>query len=147
MAAACPRRRPPDAVQLLRAVEAHPSARDRALVGIPFYAGASIAEIVRLDTGDVPISAGEGVLRIHGRGERIRHVPIHPKLRNAIQLWLAERPDWPGADTNPALFLNGSVASPHRGVVRQTDASCQLAAAVLPARLDRRSPGSGSRRR
>jgi integrase/recombinase XerC len=93
----------------LRAVEAHPSARDRALAGVPFYAGASIAEIVRLDTGDVPISAGEGVLRIHGKGERIRDVPIHPKLRNAIQLWLAERPDWPGADTNPALFLN------HRG--------------------------------
>jgi site-specific recombinase XerD len=90
----------------LRAVGAHSSVRDRALAGIPFYAGASIAEIVRLDTGDVPISTREGVLRIHGKGERIRDVPIHPKLRTDIQRWLAERPDWPGADTNPALFLN-----------------------------------------
>jgi site-specific recombinase XerD len=90
----------------LRAVETHPSARDRALAGIPFYAGASIAEIVRLDTGDVRVSAREGGLRLHGKGDRIRDVPIHPKLRTAIQRWLAQRPDWPGADTNPALFLN-----------------------------------------
>jgi integrase/recombinase XerC len=93
----------------LRAVEAHPSPRDRALAGIPFYAGARILETVRLDTGDVRISARKAVLRIHGNGDRIRDVPIHPKLRTDIQLWLEARPDWPGADTNPALFLN------HRG--------------------------------
>lgn len=93
----------------LRAVEAHPSPRDRALAGIPFYAGARIAETVRLDTPDVRISARKGVLRIRGKGDRIRDVPIHPKLRTDIRLWLDERGDWPGADTNPSLFLN------HRG--------------------------------
>jgi len=93
----------------LRAVEAHPSPRDRALAGIPFYAGARIAETVRLDTRDVRISARKGVLRIHGKGDRIREVPIHPKLRADIRLWLDARGDWPGADTDPALFLN------HRG--------------------------------
>ena len=51
----------------------------------------------------------QGVLRIHGNGGRIREVPIHPKLRTDIRRWLADRPRWPGADTNPALFLN------HRG--------------------------------
>lgn len=93
----------------LRAVEAHPSPRDRALVGIPFYAGARIAETVGLDTGDLRISARKPVVRIHGKGDRIRDVPLHPKLRTDLQRWLAERPTWPGADTNPALFLN------HRG--------------------------------
>jgi integrase/recombinase XerC len=93
----------------LRAVEAHPSPRDRALAGIPFYAGARIAETVGLDTGDVHISAGEGVLRIHGKGARARQVPLHPKLRADIRVWLDERAGWPGAGTNPALFLN------HRG--------------------------------
>jgi len=64
----------------LRAVEAHPSPRDRALAGILFYAGARIAETVRLDTGDVRVSARKGVVRIHGKGDRIRGVPLHPKL-------------------------------------------------------------------
>ena len=90
----------------LRAVEAQPSSRDRALASIPFYAGARIAETVRLDTGDVHISARKPVLRIHGNRDRIREIPLHPRLRTHIQQWLAERPDWPGADADPALFLN-----------------------------------------
>lgn len=98
----------------LRAVEAHPSPRDRALAGVPFYAGARIAETVRLDTSDfdtadLDTATRTGVLRIHGKGDRIRDLPLHPKLRTDIQRWLEERPNWPGADTNPALFLN------HRG--------------------------------
>jgi site-specific recombinase XerD len=90
----------------LRAVAASPSLRDRALAGTPFYAGTRIAETVRLDTGDVRISGRTAVLRIHGTAGRIRDVPIHPKLRTDIQLWLAERPNWAGAATNLALFLN-----------------------------------------
>ncbi len=93
----------------LRAVEAHPSPRDRALAGVPFYAGARIAETVRLDTADLDAAARTGVLRIHGKGDRIREVPLHRKLRTDVQLWLEARPNWPGADINPALFLN------HRG--------------------------------
>ena len=90
----------------LRAVEAQPSTRDRALASIPFYAGARIAETARLDTGDVHISVRKPALRIHGNRDRIREIPVHPRLRTHIQRWLAERPDWPGANTNPALFLN-----------------------------------------
>ena len=90
----------------LRAVEAQPSSRDRALASTPFYAGARIAETVRLDTGDVHISARKPVLRIHGNRDKIREIPLHPRLRTHIQQWLAERPDWPGADADPALFLN-----------------------------------------
>ena len=90
----------------LRAVEALPSTRDRALASIPFYAGARIAETIRLDTGDVHVSARKPALRIHGNRDRIREIPLHPRLRSYIRQWLAERPDWPGAKGNPALFLN-----------------------------------------
>jgi integrase/recombinase XerC len=93
----------------LRAVAAHRSPRDRALAGIPFYAGARIAETIRLDVDDLHLAARTGVLRIHGSGTRIRDVPVHPTLRTDIQRWLQTRPTWPGAATNPALFLN------HRG--------------------------------
>jgi len=45
------------------------------------------------------------VLRILGKGEKIREIPIHPDLRSALTDWIDDRADWPGADT-PALFLN-----------------------------------------
>ena len=92
-------------VRYLRAVQARPSPRDQALALVPFYAGARISEIVALDVDDVRLSARKGVLRIFGKGERVREVPIHPKLAKALKSWLAERRDWPGQE-NPALFLN-----------------------------------------
>ena len=93
------------AIRFLRAVEAWPSARDRAIALVPFYAGARIGEIVGLDVDDVHLSARKGVLRISGKGERIREIPIHPPLRVALTNWLDERVRWPGAD-GPGLFLN-----------------------------------------
>src|SRR3989440_12969591 len=90
----------------LRAVEAHLAPRDRALAGVLFYAGARISEAVRLDVDDVRLSARKGILRILGKGEKVREVPIHPQLRRNLTLWLEERSNWPGAETTPALFLN-----------------------------------------
>ncbi len=51
-------------------------------------------------------SARKGTLRIYGKGERVRDIPIHPQLRSALAGWLDERPGWPGAQITPALFLN-----------------------------------------
>jgi site-specific recombinase XerD len=90
----------------LRAVEACPSPRDRALAGIPLYAGARIAEVVRLDVSDVRLSARKGTLRLLGKGDKPREVPAAPQLREDLRLWLQERADWPGVEDNPALFLN-----------------------------------------
>jgi site-specific recombinase XerD len=92
-------------IRYLRAVQARSSPRDRALALVPFYAGTRIAETVGLDVDDVRLSARKGILRILGKGEKVREIPIHPDLRTSLTGWLDERPDWPGADT-PALFLN-----------------------------------------
>lgn len=93
-------------IRYLRAVHAWPSPRDQALALTPFYAGARISEIVALDVDDVRLSARKGNLRIYGKGQRVRQVPIHPQLRGVLTGWLDERPDWPSAADNPALFLN-----------------------------------------
>ena len=93
-------------IRYLRAVQACPSPRDQALGLVPFYAGARIAEVVALDVDDVRRSARKGVLRIYGKGARVREVPIHPQLHKALDAWLTERPEWPGAGGTPALFLN-----------------------------------------
>ena len=95
-----------DQTRFLRCVERCASPRDRALALVPFYAGARIAEVVGLDLDDVPLSARKGALRIYGKGERAREVPVHPVLRKALSDWLAERQDWAGAKDSPALFLN-----------------------------------------
>jgi site-specific recombinase XerD len=97
------------ALRWLRAIQSHPATRDRVLALLPFYAGLRIAETVRLDLDDVRLSARKGLLRVHGKGDKLREVPIHPQLRTELQLWLDERPDWPCAATEPALLLN------HRG--------------------------------
>ncbi|WP_051864848.1 hypothetical protein [Streptosporangium roseum] len=44
-------------IRRLRAVEAHLSPRDRCIASIPYYVGARISEVVRLDVGDVLLSA------------------------------------------------------------------------------------------
>jgi len=95
-----------DQLRYLRAVQGSPSPRDQALALTPFYAGARISEIVGLDVDDVRVSARKGILRIYGKGERMREIPIHPQLRAAVIGWLDERPGWPGAEITPALFLN-----------------------------------------
>ncbi len=94
------------ALRWLRAIQAHPAPRDRVLALLPFYAGTRIAEAVRLDLNDVRLSARKGTLRVHGKGDKIRDIPVHPQLRADLQLWLDERPHWPSAKDNPALLLN-----------------------------------------
>lgn len=94
------------ALRWLRAIQDHPAPRDRVLALLPFYAGLRIAEAVGLDIDDVRLSARKGTLRVHGKGDTLRELPLHPQLRTDLQLWLDERPDWPHAHTNPALLLN-----------------------------------------
>ena len=86
------------------AVPAPPQVRKYTI--LPFYAGIRIIETVRPDLDDIQLSAGKGTLRVLGKGDKIREIPIHPQLRTDLHLWLHERPDWPEATRNPALLLN-----------------------------------------
>jgi site-specific recombinase XerD len=102
-------------LRYLRAVEACPSARDRAIALLPLFAGTRIAEIAALDTADARLSARKGELHLVGKGEKSRTVPVHPKLREALAAWLDTRPSRPGAGS-AALFTSG------RGTRMTTDA-------------------------
>ena len=67
------------------------SARDRALVLVPFYAGLRIGEAVPLDVDDVRQSARRALLVVHsGRRGRYREVRLHRYLRTAVNVWLEE---------------------------------------------------------
>jgi site-specific recombinase XerD len=114
-------------LRYLRAAEACPSARDRAIALLPLYAGSRIAEIEALDVADVALSARKGSVHLVGKGEKARDVPVHVKLREAVAKYLAERPSYPNAATSPALFLS------RRGTRMTTDALADVIAAICKA--------------
>lgn len=99
---------PRQATRWQRAVEHWLNPRDRVLALLPFYAGLRIGEAVALDLDDIRRSARKGIIIVRsGKNDRYREVPIHAELREHLDLWINdERPDWKGANTNPALLLN-----------------------------------------
>jgi len=118
-------------LRYLRAVEAWPSARDRAIALLPLYAGTRIAEIRGLDVADVRLSARKGELHLVGKGEKSRTVPVHEVvLREALAAWLAERPAKPGADS-AALFTSGK--GPKAGTRMTTDGIADVIDAITRA--------------
>jgi integrase len=61
--------------------------RDQLAFSLFAYTGLRTIEVRRLTWPDV--SLGEGMLLINGKGQKQRHVPIHPQLRSALvgHLW------------------------------------------------------------
>jgi integrase/recombinase XerD len=115
-----PRRLPvalsqPDAARLLGSFK---SWRDQAIAGLMLYCGLRSAEVLALDVTDVDI--GGGWLRVMGKGQRERRVPLDVDLGSVIQVYLlTERPE-PAPDVESAesavstrLFLVAKGA--HRG--------------------------------
>lgn len=84
--------------------------RDRALLELLYATGARISEIVRLDVDDVVGSDGAlvSVLRLTGKGDKQREVPVGSHARTALQAYLVRaRPGLLGATPDPrALFRN-----------------------------------------
>ncbi|MBB5967174.1 tyrosine-type recombinase/integrase [Planomonospora venezuelensis] len=100
-----------DAHRYIRHVQLIASPRDKALALLPCLAGLRISEVVGLDVADVRLSARKAELRIRGKGRdggKIRLLPVHPDLRQALTDWLEARAGWEGAGST-AVFLN------HRG--------------------------------
>ena len=75
--------------------------RDAAIIAVLLDAGARAEECARLDAGDVAITARTGEIRLHGKGDEARSVPLSKRARDLISAWLDERgrhpgPAWPG---------------------------------------------------
>ncbi len=78
--------------------------RDRALLELLYGSGARVAEVVRLNVGDV---AGESAtLRLHGKGDKDRVVPLGEYARAALRDWLElGRPQLLAARNSNAIEL------------------------------------------
>ncbi len=78
----------------LRFVEADPSARDRAIATVFFYAGLRLSELAALDVSDIAVSARRGRVKIReGKGDAYREVPLNSPCRHALDDWVAARQD------------------------------------------------------
>jgi integrase len=76
-------------------------ARDAAILSVLLHAGAREEECARLDAEDIAITARTGTVRLHGKGDEVRTVPLPAPARDRISAWLDERgrhpgPLWPG---------------------------------------------------
>ena len=74
----------------------HPAmqaARDVALFTLLYGCGLRIGEALGLDLRDAPLPGAEAALRVRGKGEKDRLVPVLPAVRQAMAAWIAQHPD------------------------------------------------------
>lgn len=76
--------------------------RDRAILATLLYHGLRRAELSALTVGDVQQRRGVAHLRIHGKGDKWRYVPLHPGTARLIYTYL--RAAGHGGDAHGALF-------------------------------------------
>ncbi|MDA8265444.1 MAG: tyrosine-type recombinase/integrase [Actinomycetota bacterium] len=82
--------------------------RDRAIAGLMLFSGLRSAEVLGLDVTDVDI--GRGWIRVVGKGDKERRVPLDPDVASLVQAYLlAERPE------TLATRLFVVAKGPHRG--------------------------------
>ena len=81
-------------VERLFACIDHP--RDRLMFGLMCWAGLRVGEVAALQVSDlIPDSSGEkgARLRVRGKGQKERVVPLTPDLTQQWEMWLAQRPE------------------------------------------------------
>jgi integrase/recombinase XerC len=78
--------------------------RDRALLEMLYGSGLRVSELAGLDLGDV--DGGRGLVRVRGKGDKERLVPVGPPALAALEAWLGRRDELlrPGQPTR-ALFI------------------------------------------
>jgi integrase len=80
----------------LRRAAARRGPRDAAIIAVLLDTGARVEECARLDAGDFAITARTGEIRLHGKGDEVRSVPLAGRARELVSAWLDQRGRHPG---------------------------------------------------
>lgn len=116
--------------------------RDRALLEFLYATGARISEAVGLAVDDIDFD--EGVVRLHGKGDKQRIVPLGSYAREALRTYVRDaRPLLAAAGRSPAnrgaVFLNARGGRLSRqsawAVLRRAAARAGLTAVISPHTL------------
>lgn len=79
--------------------------RDRAILEVLYSCGLRVSELINLHISD--LFPGEGFIRIIGKGNKQRLVPIGDPAMDYIRFWMADRSGLPiKKDAEDILFLN-----------------------------------------
>lgn len=78
--------------------------RDKAIAELFYSSGIRLAELVRLDLGDIDLKKGSA--RILGKGNKEREVPVGRFAIVAINEWLKVRGVWLAGKDSSALFVS-----------------------------------------
>ncbi len=97
---------------LLAAVAAHGSTRDQALITLMLHTGLRAREVCGLRQRDVTLGKRSGVLRVYGKRNKYREVPLNVTARAVLAPLLAklgdtEAPLFPSEKTGTALTTRG----------------------------------------
>ncbi len=76
--------------------------RDSAMLEVLYSCGLRVSELTSLRLGD--LFFGEGYIRIVGKGDKERIVPVSSAARDKVQLYMERRK--PRRDSEDTLFLN-----------------------------------------
>ncbi len=99
--------------------------RDRAIMELFYSSGLRLAELTSLRVTDLDLA--DGTVRVTGKGNKTRILPVGGKARDALAAWLHARGQMPGRDEE-ALFLSrrGRALSPRSVQSRLRDWSRKI---------------------
>lgn len=89
--------------------------RDRAILELLYSCGLRVSELISLRMGD--LFFGEGYIRVQGKGDKVRLVPIGATAREKIMIWLDDRRTIKCRPSEDHLFLSNRAKALSRVMV------------------------------
>jgi integrase/recombinase XerC len=91
--------------------------RDVAILETLYGSGIRVSELAGLDIGDIDLA--RRTVRVLGKGDKQRTVPLGVPALRAIERWLTLRPQWANETSGAALFLGERGGRVNPRVVRR----------------------------
>ena len=119
----------PDAMQRLLDFPIDPNdieaTRDQAIYELLYSSGLRLAEVLSLTVRDVHGIPEE--LKVLGKGNKERIVPVGNKARSALAKWLEKRMEWDNKQTDRVFITKNGLGVSPRTVQRRLDLRAQAA--------------------
>lgn len=99
--------------ELMKAIErtgGNTKERDKAIINLGFHTGLRNSELRFLMPKDIELSARGGFVRVNGKGNKLRIIPLNNESRKALSEYLEA---FPGAKNSEYLFYG--TRGPHKG--------------------------------
>lgn len=90
------------------------SRRDRAMLELFYSSGLRLAELANLDIDALDL--GAGLVRVLGKGRKVREVPVGRPAREALRAWLRERADCAAPDEHAVFVSRRGRRLSHRAI-------------------------------